>query len=60
MKTNIREYIEKMNQFRDKNINSEICDKHNNKYLSYCFDCNKHLCEERIKIVVIFIIINYI
>ena len=49
LKMSIREYIEKMKQFRNKNINSEICNKHNNKYFSYCFDCNKHLCEECVK-----------
>ena len=50
LKMDIGEYLEKMKQFRDKNTNSEICDKHNNKYFSYCFDCNKHLCEECAKI----------
>ena len=50
LKMDIGEYIEKMKQYRDKNINSETCDKHNNKYFSYCFDCNKHLCEECVKI----------
>ena len=50
LKMDIGEYIEKMKQYKDKNINSETCDKHNNKYFSYCFDCNKHLCEECVKI----------
>ena len=50
LKMDIGEYIEKMKQYRDKNINSETCDRHNNKYFSYCFDCNKHLCEECAKI----------
>ena len=43
----IKEYLEKMVQFNNKALNEDICPTHNdtqNKYVSYCFDCNKHLC----------------
>ena len=48
----IKEYIDKMKDFNDKNINNDICiiEEHKkNKYECYCFDCNKHLCKECLK-----------
>ena len=48
----IKEYIEKMRDFNDRNINNDICTikGHNkNKYECYCLDCNKHLCKECLK-----------
>ena len=45
----INEYLEKMDFYRNKTINEDICKIHNvnnNKYISYCFDCNLHLCKE--------------
>ena len=48
----IKEYIDKMKDFNDKNINDDICiieDHKKNKYECYCFDCNKHLCKECLK-----------
>ena len=47
----IKEYIEEMKKFNNKNSNVDICieDNHNNKYEFFCIDCNKHLCKECIK-----------
>jgi len=43
----INEYFEKMKKHNQKYVNEDICRKHSsNKYLSYCFNCNCHLCEE--------------
>ena len=40
----IKEYLEKMSKFKEKNINIDYCSSHNNnKYMSFCFNCNKHL-----------------
>jgi len=43
----IKEYIDKMKKFNNKNINNDICNNknHNKKYECYCLDCNKHLCK---------------
>ena len=49
----IKEYFEKMEKNKQKSINEDKCREHisckNNKYVSYCFDCNCHLCEECLK-----------
>ena len=48
----LKEYCEKMIRFNNKKVNGDICDihkKYNNKYVSYCFDCNIHLCKECLK-----------
>ena len=49
----IKEYFEKMEKNKQKFINEDKCREHisckNNKYVSYCFDCNCHLCEECLK-----------
>ena len=45
----LKEYCEKMIIFNNKKVNDDIYDinkKFNNKYVSYCFDCNLHLCKE--------------
>ena len=45
----IKEFLEKINIYRNKKINEDICKIHsinNNKFISYCFDCNLHLCKE--------------
>ena len=44
IKMAIKDYINKMKSFNDKNINNDICDIHNKKFECYCTDCNKHLC----------------
>ena len=51
-KISIKDYIEKIRDFNDRNINNDICiiEGHNkNKYECYCLDCNKHLCKECLK-----------
>ena len=46
----INEYFEKMEKHKQRLVNEDICREHNsNKYSSYCFDCNCHLCEECLK-----------
>ena len=49
----IKEYFEKMEKNKNIKINEDICKEHikckNNKFVSYCFDCNCHLCEECLK-----------
>ena len=43
----MNEYFEKMEKHKQKHINKDTCSEHSsNKYVSYCFDCNCHLCEE--------------
>ena len=43
----INKYFEKMKKHNQKYVNEDTCRKHSsNKYLSYCFNCNCHLCEE--------------
>ena len=46
----IKEYINKMKVYNNKNINDDICIKHNKKYIIYCIDCNLNLCEECLKL----------
>ena len=51
-KVQLRDYIEKMKDFTNKNTNNDICilKNHNkNKYECYCLDCNIHLCKECLK-----------
>ena len=45
----INEYLEKMKKYNNIKINNDKCNIHNNKYISYCFDCNIHLCKECLK-----------
>ena len=48
----LNEYFEEMEKYKQRNVNNDTCQKHsskNNKYMSYCFDCNCHLCEEYLK-----------
>ena len=50
----IKEYLSKMRKFSSEKINTDICYKHSSKnntfeYVSYCFDCNCHLCNECLK-----------
>ena len=43
----INDYLEKMKKYNNIKINNDKCNIHNNnKYSSYCFNCNKHLCNE--------------
>ena len=49
----IKEYLSKMERFRINNINENKCKEHSlntsNKFVNYCHDCNRHLCEECLK-----------
>ena len=49
---NIKEYLEKMQNFKNDNNIKDECDEHNMKFLCYCTDCKCNLCksclEERI------------
>ena len=47
----LKEYLEKMKKYNNRKLNCEECEIHkkNNKYVSYCFNCNRHLCEECLK-----------
>ena len=38
-----------MKKYNDIKIHNDKCNKHNNKYISFCFDCNIHLCNECLK-----------
>ena len=48
-KMSIKQYINKMKNFNDNNINNDICNIHNLKYECYCLDCNIHLCKDCLK-----------
>ena len=50
----IKEYLDKMQKYTNEiinEINDDTCLVHkaNNKFISYCFDCKCHLCEECLK-----------
>ena len=40
----IKDYVEKMKKYNNKKTNSDICEIHRNKYITYCFNCKCHLC----------------
>ena len=46
----IKEYINEMKNFNDKNINNDICDIHQKQYECYCLDCNINLCKDCLKL----------
>ena len=46
----IKDYINKMKQYSNVNINNDKCPEHNFIYESYCLNCKKHLCEECLKL----------
>ena len=46
IKININDYLEKMKKYNNKNINKDTCNIHNNKYITFCINCNIHLCNE--------------
>ena len=52
IRINIKEYLDKIKENKNKELPNDdiilgdsICNKHKEKYLSYCFECNIHLCE---------------
>ena len=48
IKMSIKECLDKMKEYKDKILlNKSRCDIHKKEeYLSYCFECNMHLCEK--------------
>ena len=42
----LNEYLNKMKKYNNSKINKDECEIHKNKYISFCFDCNCHLCKE--------------
>ena len=47
----LKEYLEKMKKYNNRKSNSDICEIHNknNKYVSFCYNCSRHLCKECLK-----------
>ena len=49
----MKEFFEKMEKNKKINVKEDTCKEQiynkNNRYISYCFDCNCHLCEECLK-----------
>ena len=45
-KIEINEYINKMKEYNNKDINNDICLTYKKKYEYYCRDCNIHLCKD--------------
>ena len=45
----IKEYLDKMKEYNNIILNNNICNIHKNEYISYCFECNMHLCKECLK-----------
>ena len=43
----IKDYINRMSKYKNQKTNRDLCEIHksNNKYVSYCFNCNCHLCK---------------
>ena len=46
----INEYLKKMKKFNNSLVNKDKCEMHTNKrYITYCLDCNCHLCKDCLK-----------
>ena len=45
----LKEYLEKMKKYNKSKINNDECEIHKSNYISYCFNCNYHLCKECLK-----------
>ena len=39
-----KEHLEEENKILNKKLNAKLCNKHNEKILYYCFNCNQKLC----------------
>jgi len=50
IKMDIKDYLNKMKKYNNIKINDKTCEQHGDEYLSYCFDCNMHLCKECLKL----------
>ena len=48
-KIKIKEYLDKMKEYNNIMLNNNICNTHKEEYVSYCFECNIHLCKECLK-----------
>ena len=48
-KITIKEYLDKMKEYNNIILNNYVCDIHKEEYVSYCFECNMHLCKECLK-----------
>ena len=46
----IKDYLDKMKKFNNKDLNNDVCKIHNKKYEYYCIDCYEHLCKECLKL----------
>ena len=46
LKMTIKEFIDKMKFYNNKNINNDTCKTHNTNFERYCKNCKKHLCRE--------------
>ena len=44
----INQFLEKRKQQKigNSNTNTDTCNEHGQKFMSYCFECNKHICEK--------------
>ena len=49
LKIEIKEYLKSMKQYNNIKLNDDKCDELKKEYLSYCFDCNIHLCKDCLK-----------
>ena len=45
----IKEFLDKMMDNDNVDINKDICQIHKNQYMSFCFDCKKQLCKDCLK-----------
>ena len=46
MKMKIKDYLEKMKKYNNEKINNNFCERHNKEYDIYCFECDKHACDD--------------
>ena len=42
-KRTIKDYLDKMKEYNIIILNNNICNIHEEEYISYCFECNMHL-----------------
>ena len=49
-KIKVKDYLDKMAQFNNNDLNKNICDLHKEKFSVFCFECKKHLCQECLKL----------
>ena len=49
IKMKLKDYLATMKEYNNIKLNSNTCNMHKEEYISYCFECNKHLCKECLK-----------